>query len=198
MWRSISLSKNPRKRINEMISIFSNQLTVISPWCRLRLIRTTSLRLLRIRAWVWGKEGIMGSKKLLMILLAGAFLAAGLTAVADSPFLPGITVADEHPQGCIDCHKDLGGGRDHRLNVSLKADGHVDITAIVKTVPNDCGMCHREGVAAGPLNQRAHQVHYQDPDDNVFVKNYQGACLNCHKLDVASGTMTMKSGPKNW
>jgi hypothetical protein len=134
----------------------------------------------------------------IVFFLLAMFLTVGFVGFAESPFLPGVTVADDHPKGCVDCHKNEGGGRDYRLNTSLAADGHVDITAIVKNVPQDCGMCHREGVAAGPLTQQTHKSHYQNPAENVFVNNYQGACLNCHKLDVATGAMSIKSGPKNW
>lgn len=113
--------------------------------------------------------------------------------------LSGVTVADAHPNGCIDCHKDLGGGKDYRLSTGLKEiKGHPDITKIVNKVPDGCLNCHKEGSKAGPLNLQTHKIHFQKPAENVFVTNYGGDCLNCHKIDLATGTMTVKSGAKNW
>ena len=130
-------------------------------------------------------------------VLAGAtvFLVG---ADNDKPFLPGVTVADDHPNGCVDCHK-VSAGNDYRLSVELaKVDGHPNIDAIVKIIPKDCLMCHKEGTNAGPLNLIAHKGHYRNPGDNAFVNHYQGACLNCHSVNPGSGKMTIKSGPKNW
>jgi hypothetical protein len=116
----------------------------------------------------------------------------------NEPFLPGVTVTDEHPNGCVDCHK-ISGENDYRLNVELAhLDSHPNVDAMVKNVPQDCLMCHKEGTKAGPLNNVTHRDHYLNPGDNAFVKYYQGACLNCHSLDPGSGEMAMKSGPKNW
>ena len=135
-------------------------------------------------------------KKTTLFLVIG-FLAVGFVAAADSPFLPGLTVADDHPNGCVDCHK-ISGENDYRLNTDLAAEGHVDISMIVRTVPNDCYMCHKEGAAAGALNELTHASHYKNPAENHFVEFYQGACLQCHSLDAETGVMGVKSGPKNW
>ena len=131
------------------------------------------------------------------LLLMAGFLALGLVAMADSPFLPGLTVDDDHPNGCVDCHK-VDGDDDDRLNTKLTAKGHVDISMIVRTVPNDCYMCHKEGAAAGPLSLETHTAHYSNPAENQFIEFYQGACLQCHSLDTQAGVMSVKSGPKNW
>ena len=140
-------------------------------------------------------------KILFLVLLVGLFMSVStvlMAAEGAQPFLPGITSVDEHPNGCVDCHKNGGEGKDYRLNVSLAAIGHVKIDAIVKTIPNDCMICHKEGSKAEEIQVRLHEAHYNNPDKNHFVAFYQGACLNCHKLDVASGEMSFKSGPKNW
>lgn len=140
-------------------------------------------------------------KMLLTVLLIGLFATISTVFVAaegDQPFLPGITVTDEHPNGCVDCHRDAGGGKDYRLNVSLAEKGHVKIDSMVKTLPNDCMMCHKEGSNAGSLSIRTHTAHYSNAEENHFVTSYQGSCLQCHKLDVATGIMSVKSGSKNW
>jgi hypothetical protein len=138
---------------------------------------------------------------LIPLVVVGVVAAVLFLVAADNnkPFLPGITVTDEHPQACVDCHTNQGQGKDYRLNAELaKVSGHPKIDSIVKTVPTDCLICHKEGTKAGPLYLITHRDHYRNPADNAFIKFYQGACLNCHSLDTATGKMTVKSGPKNW
>ncbi len=142
-------------------------------------------------------------KKAGLLLLLTAVVAAGslvlMGQAKPKAFLPGITVADEHPNGCVDCHKNQGEGKDYRLNVTLaKVEGHPKIDAMVKQLPEGCLLCHREGGKVSALNLMLHKAHYAKPADNPFVQFYQGACLNCHKLDAATGKMTVKSAPKNW
>jgi hypothetical protein len=141
--------------------------------------------------------------KVVSFLLLAAVIAAGALALMGQakpkPFLPGLTVADEHPNGCVDCHKNQGEGKDYRLNVSLaQVEGHPKIDAIVKQVPEGCLVCHKEGGKVSALNIMLHKAHYEKGAENPFVQFYQGACLNCHKLDAASGKMSVKSGAKNW
>lgn len=140
------------------------------------------------------------AKKILVPLLAVMFLTSitlGL-AWAETPSLPGITVKDTHPNGCIDCHK-IEGSNNYTLPAELKKfPNHPDITNVVKNVPTDCLMCHRAGTTAGPLSQRLHKVHYQNPTTNHFISSFGGDCLNCHTLDLKTGVMGVKSGPANW
>jgi hypothetical protein len=138
----------------------------------------------------------------MLVLLAAAVVAMTLVLMGQAKpkaFLPGITVADEHPNGCVDCHKNQGAGKDYRLNVSLAViEDHPKIDAIVKQVPEGCAICHKEGGKVSPLNLMVHKAHYLKGEKSSFVQFYQGACLSCHKLEVASGKMTVKSGAKNW
>lgn len=138
-------------------------------------------------------------KELTVVLIATVFLfGAAVMMFAQDAFLPGITSSDDHPNGCIDCHKSTDSG-DYRLHIELKnIGGHPDVTNIVKTLPDDCMFCHKEGAKAGALNLVTHQFHYENPGDNHFVSGYQGACLHCHSLDTNTWEMTVKSGPKNW
>jgi cytochrome c553 len=145
---------------------------------------------MRKRTMVFIVLGAVGTISAILVLSAAA---------QPAPFLPGLTVKDETPGGCVDCHKNAGAGKDTRLNVSLPTavKDHPDIAKIVKTVPTDCGMCHKPGQKAGDLGPRIHVVHYAQPEANTFVTVYQGACLNCHALGD-SGTISVKSGPRNW
>ncbi len=130
-----------------------------------------------------------------VVIVLIAAVGIGLSAQAIAK-LPGITTEDQHPQGCVDCHTQSSSG-DHRLNVALKeVSGHPAIDSIVNTVPNDCMMCH--GSYAAKLNTITHTAHYKNPEENHFVGYYAGQCLECHSLDLSTGTMSVKSGPKNW
>ncbi len=143
------------------------------------------------------------SRKILtIVILAVGLPLAGLVLTAaggDAPFLPGLTDKDDHPNGCVSCHVNVGPNKDYRLNAELaKNPKHPKIDKVVKVVPNDCAICHKEGAKVGVLSLIAHKNHYANAKENAFVTNYQGACLNCHSLDPATGAMTVKSGPKNW
>jgi hypothetical protein len=123
------------------------------------------------------------------------FVAADVPSAAE---LPGLTAADKLPKGCVDCHSNQGEGKDYRLNVSLKqVKGHPDIASIVKTVPTDCAMCHKEGTPKA-LSTALHKSHYEKLAESSFVKFYSGECLNCHTLNTTTFQMKVKSGPKNW
>ena len=133
-----------------------------------------------------------------LMIFGGGFGLSAQSTGPEAPFLPGITVKDPYPDGCIDCHKDEGGGKDFRLNTELsKLNGHPKIDNIVKTVPKDCLICHKGGPKPPALGQSLHMVHFQKPSENVFVTQFKGACLNCHSLDLATGVTSLKSGPKN-
>ena len=140
-----------------------------------------------------------------IVALATATLILGMSVLllgaddGDGPYLPGVTQVDDHPNGCVDCHRQVSAESDYRLNVSLKEmEGHPDISRMVKTMPKDCAMCHKAGASAGLLSNVVHEAHYEDPAENHFVSSYQGACLSCHTLNLSDGSMTMKSGAKNW
>jgi len=133
------------------------------------------------------------------LAILGGTVALSAQSAGDSAFLPGITVKDPFPNGCVDCHKDQGGGKDYRVIAELaKIDGHPKVEKIVKTVPKDCLMCHKTGAKAPELQKVIHRVHFDKPASNPFVTVYKGACLNCHALDQTTGAMSVKSGPKNW
>jgi hypothetical protein len=142
-------------------------------------------------------KGFLSVFIVVLVLLLGTICAVSADDAVVK--LSGITITDEHPNGCVDCHVNAGGGNDYRLNVELKAlKGHPDVTKMVRNVPQDCAMCHKPNVPAGALNTQTHRLHYQNPDENHFVTGYQGECLACHSLNINTGIMTVKSGPKNW
>ncbi len=134
----------------------------------------------------------------LMLVLAGSLIVTSLWGTDVTP-LAGITVKDQRPNGCVDCHRKVDDEKDYRLPVGLsKIKNHPPIEKVVKTVPNDCMLCHKENTKAGPLNLITHKDHYQQPEKNNFVSVYKGDCLNCHSLDMTTFKMGIKSAPANW
>ena len=79
-----------------------------------------------------------------------------------------------------------------------KIQGHPKVDAIIKTAPKDCGMCHKAGAKMGDLPSVVHKAHFAKKADSLFIKQFQGFCLNCHTMDLASGVVSIKNGPKNW
>ena len=140
-------------------------------------------------------KGIVLSVTIVAFAFAGAI---GLIWAQDAPALSGITAEDAHPNGCIDCHRVAENGNDYRLNVSLTEAGHPNIATMVRTVPNDCGICHKAGTPLGAVSELTHKAHYANASENHFIAYYQGECLACHALNAETGVMTVKSGPKNW
>ncbi len=136
---------------------------------------------------------------LILILIFTGTLFITIVWGADGTPLIGITAEDEHPNGCVDCHRKVNEGSDYRLNVELShIEKHPKIEKIVATVPNDCLKCHKKDTDAGPLNLIIHKNHYENPNENHFVSSYKGNCLQCHSLDMNSWKMGLKSGPANW
>jgi len=107
--------------------------------------------------------------------------------------LPVTTIEDVYSKGCIDCHKKVSDEKDYRLNVMLAKEGkHPDITEIVKTIPDDCMNCHKEGTEHS-IGNIAHHEHYKNPETNTFISEYQGSCFSCHSMDIEKGKVGVKS-----
>ena len=124
---------------------------------------------------------------------------------ADTPpaaYLPGLLQADQTPNGCVSCHAKHG-DKDYTLPAELKrVKGHPDISKMVKVVPTDCEKCHTGKGKIPALASVVHKVHFGPTAENTatnhFVTGYSGSCLNCHKLDLGTGAMSVKTGPANW
>ncbi|MFQ5834507.1 MAG: cytochrome c3 family protein [bacterium] len=159
-----------------------------------------------------------------MLLIVGgtAFITFGQEEQPKVPEIPGITVEDAKPQGCVDCHRKVSPERDYRLTVHAeewtkevpsellkKAQAaappgvtmkgkHPEIGAVITTIPKDCLTCHSEQTAktigAPPFVRLLHLIHLVGGEENHFVTNYQGQCTHCHSLNKATGEWTIKSG----
>ena len=112
---------------------------------------------------------------------------------------PAITAADDYPEGCVDCHIETDDG-DFRIATLLAEKGHTRINEGGDQVPQGCAYCHSaddEGTASS-IRTLMHMIHYEEPDDNLFVSESRSDCRHCHSLDSAEGTVGIKSGKANW
>ncbi|PIQ23311.1 hypothetical protein COW36_08185 [bacterium (Candidatus Blackallbacteria) CG17_big_fil_post_rev_8_21_14_2_50_48_46] len=139
------------------------------------------------------------------------------------PQIPGITAPDQKPSACVDCHKNYPEMKfDARLTVVLKgwqkaadekilakAQGtmpagiklegkHPDVSHLIKTIPNDCLMCHSTQTSTPQrvpeFRKMIHAIHLVGGKDNHFISNYGGTCTHCHKLDPKTGAWSIGSG----
>jgi len=110
-----------------------------------------------------------------------------------TPSASTVAVEAGYPNGCVDCHKKLSDEEDYRLNVLLaNEEGHPDISEIVDSIPEDCITCHKDGTD-NSIGNVVHRKHYENPEENVFISEYQGSCVNCHSIDVEQGNVGVKS-----
>lgn len=136
--------------------------------------------------------------------------------------IPGLTAPDAHPRACVDCHvvyPDID--RDERLSTLMKRwteavdpkllakaqatapkgltlkGRHPAAPAALKNPPASCLPCHGQtSRIAPPFARMIHAIHLTGGKDNVFLTLFQGECTHCHKLDPASGSWGVPSGPE--
>lgn len=117
-----------------------------------------------------------------------------IAALAVSVVGAGVSWAEDmYPNGCVSCHTDGS-----TVGAMLEAIGHKNVDKMVETIPTDCMDCHSEDGGFGELYEFIHPAHYSDPANNAFVVDHEGKCTHCHSMDVDTGEVSLKSGPKNW
>lgn len=136
--------------------------------------------------------------------------------------IPGITAADAHPNGCVDCHINMPNiAVDARLSTSIrrwadtvdpkllaKAQGtmaagttlkgkHPSVASLLKDIPAACITCHTpRSKVAPPFSRLMHVIHLTGGDENHFMTLFQGECTHCHKLNINTGEWSVPSGPE--
>lgn len=110
-----------------------------------------------------------------------------------------VVLSDDHEAGCVDCHVETDEA-DLRINTLLDAKGHGRLLEGSNAVPDGCNHCHAsdDSGAATPMRTLMHQVHYEVPDENVFVLEYDADCSHCHAMSDADGVVTIRTGEANW
>lgn len=101
-------------------------------------------------------------------------------------------------KGCVDCHNEAADDGYVSLGVLLKRVGHGIPPNHVKTVPNGCKKCHKDGGSAYPFATLIHSVHFDYPDQNAYVQDFGGSCIGCHRMNTDRGVVSVKRGPRNW
>lgn len=136
-----------------------------------------------------------------------------LAALALTVFVPiAMAAPPAYPGGCVDCHV-----KEKRVSVLLSHwNGKVDAktiaamqafvpkgmtlrgkhpTVATKDIPASCMKCHTatsKGIP--PLAPLLHGIHLAKGNAGEFVKQFQGECTHCHKLNKATGTWSLPSG----
>ena len=78
------------------------------------------------------KLKVLGNSLLLLVLIAAN---SGYALYAMSQIGSELeAIADPQPNGCVDCHK-VDGANDYRLSTELAKMEHINVNAMVNTVP---------------------------------------------------------------
>jgi hypothetical protein len=111
-------------------------------------------------------------------------------------------LADNHDAGCVSCHVDGAApdGGDFRVNAVLAKLGHRIGPEKSEIIPTDCNRCHQadDTGTAGPLRRVIHSIHYEAPEENLFMTEYGGNCRSCHDMNAAIGVAVIRSAERNW
>ena len=87
-------------------------------------------------------------------------------------------------QGCPTCHG--AAGKEPALDaLTKKIKNHPTMAA--KTV-QQCALCHTKGPTPAPFRMLLHKVHL---NSSKFATAYKGTCTSCHRVDKATGTVTV-------
>lgn len=154
--------------------------------------------------------------------LRGAEVPKGAAPAPPARKVPGITVKDAFPKGCVSCHVNMPqAGVDARLSKAMrrwmeKVDGkllakaqaamppgvslkgkHPPALKALENIPAACMPCHRlSAKTAPPFGLMLHVIHLTGAAENPFMTVYQGECTHCHKLNARTGAWVMPSGPE--
>lgn len=155
------------------------------------------------------KRGVTFAVALALALAVGSGIAV-FTQEDEVPAIPGVTVKDEHPNGCVDCHRkrpDID--QDFRLSVQIEewaTEGvpedffkliqaawpdadlqgkHPDVAGMIASqeIPTICMNCHSAD-SNMPLSRDLHTAHFHGGAENHFITGYQGRCTQCHQLNL--------------
>ena len=111
-------------------------------------------------------------------------------------------LADNHDAGCVSCHVNGAApdGGDFRVDAVLAKVGHRIGPEKSGTIPTDCNRCHQadDTGTAGPLRRVIHSIHYEAPEENLFMTQYGGNCRACHDMDASVGIAEIRSAERNW
>jgi len=131
--------------------------------------------------------------------------------------MPGLTVEDRFPRGCVDCHINMPQiNQDERLssvmsNWTLQVPPeilkktrlvvgndkplkgrHPRSDQMFQAIPRNCLNCHENGSGSiVPIIPLIHLIHLSGGEKNHYLSLFEGQCTHCHKLEPNTGTMTV-------
>ncbi|GEM_PF-1350313 len=159
---------------------------------------------------MWKKTAIGIVLGALVVAFAFGVGTTVLTQEEEVPAIPGITVEDDHPNGCVNCHRERPDiGRDFRLSTYIEewategtpeeilelaqaawpeaslSGKHPNVAEMTATreLPTACMTCHSEE-GDKPLSSYLHLQHFAGGAENHFVTLYGGYCTQCHSVDL--------------
>jgi len=133
--------------------------------------------------------------------------------------IPGLTVEDPFPRGCVDCHINMPqNNQDKRLSSILASwtlqvppelitkarsvagndkvlkGRHPQSDKMFQSVPGNCLNCHEYGSGSiVPLIPIIHLIHLSGGEENHYLRIFQGQCTYCHKFDPNTGITKVPS-----
>lgn len=136
--------------------------------------------------------------------------------------IPGITVEDPFPHGCVDCHINyVEMNLDTRFSTLLKQwtesvepkllakaqaaapkglrlEGkHPEAADAIANIPGSCNDCHgKDSTTAPRFAQMMHTTHLGGGEENHYMTMFQGECTYCHKFDSLTGDWNIPSAPE--
>lgn len=135
--------------------------------------------------------------------------------------VPGLTSEDKFPNGCVDCHINMPDINQEERISTLMTDWtkKVEIKLLKKAqsvasdiklkgmhplavdpledIPSACISFHsKTSKMAPPFAALLHIIHLNGGDENHFLTIFQGESTHCHKMNVATGSWIVPSGPE--
>lgn len=164
------------------------------------------------------------SRIALILSLCSTFLSTTISAEPVVSEIPGLTVEDPFPRGCVDCHIERPEERmDVRISTRMRAwserveakvlervqaimTGTVKLSGrhprlseqTYRNIPATCMQCHSATQRTVPrMGPMLHALHLIGGQENHFLTLFGGECTHCHKFEADSGTWSIPSGPED-
>jgi len=171
-----------------------------------------------------GGRVMQTSRIALFLSLCSIFVSTMTWAEPVVPEIPGLTVEDPFPRGCVDCHIDRPEAQmDVRISTRMRTwSEQVEAKVLERVqaimtgtaklsgrhprlseesyqdIPANCMQCHSAAQNSVPrMGPMLHALHLIGAQENHFFTLFGGECTHCHKFEANTGTWSIPSGPEN-